>query len=198
MSELLLINPRRVKRRKSRKGRMPAGLRRYWAAKRGARAASPKRRRRRRASSRRAVVATRVRRRRANPRRRSVRRYAASRVHRRISRRRRNPRMLGSVSGIVKGTVVPAATGAVGGLALDIAYGKLSPMLPAALQTGIPAFAAKAGLAVGLGMLAGKFVGRDRAKVATIGAVTVLFYGMLKTQLMKSVPSLGLSGFQDF
>lgn len=103
-----------------------------------------------------------------------------------------------SIRSVVHGTVVPAATGAVGGLLLDIVYGKISPMLPASLQTGLPAFAAKSVAAVGLGMLAGKFVGRDRAKVATIGAVTVLFYGTLKTYLMASVPSLGLSGFQDF
>lgn len=197
MSELLLINPRRVKRRKSRKGRMPAGLRRYWASKRRG-SAAPKRRRRRavavvRRRRRRAVVGT-VRRRRANPRRRASRRFVAS--HRR--RRHRNPRIMGSMSGIIKGTVMPAATGAVGGLVLDIVYGKISPMLPAALQTGIPAFAAKAGAAVGLGMLAGKFVGRDKAKVATIGAVTVLFYGMMKSYLATAVPSLGLSGFQDF
>jgi hypothetical protein len=108
--------------------------------------------------------------------------------------------MLGglSVNSILHGTVVPAGIGAVGGLALDVVYGKVSPMLPASLQTGLPAFGAKAAAAIGLGMLAGKFLGRDKAKVATVGAVTVLFYGMLKTQLMKSVPSLGLSGFQDF
>lgn len=205
MSELLLINPRRIKRRKSRKGRMPAGLRRYWAAKRRG-SAAPKRRRRRHVARAGAVVRRRrrravmgpIRRRRANPRRRAARRYVARRHH--VARRRRNPRMLGglSVRGILHGTIVPAATGAVGGLVLDIAYAKISSMLPAALQTGLPAFAAKAGAAVGLGMLAGKFVGRERAKVATIGAVTVLFYGMLKTRLMAAMPSLGLSGFADF
>ena len=110
-------------------------------------------------------------------------------------RRHRNPRMLG---GVIKSTVMPAATGAVGGLVLDVVYGRISPMLPAALQTGLPAFAVKAASAVGLGMLAGRFVGRERAKVATIGAVTVLFYGMLKSYLSAAVPSLGLSGYQDF
>lgn len=199
MSELILINPRRVKRRKSRKGRMPAGLRRYWAAKRRGSSAPRRRRRRhvarvgavvRRRRRRRAVMGP-VRRRRANPRRRSHRRYV---VRRRAHRRHRNPRMLGGVMH----TVVPAATGAVGGLVLDVVYGKISPMLPAFLQTGIPAFAAKTGAAIGLGMLAGRFVGRERAKVATIGAVTVMFYGMMKSYLATAVPSLGLSGFQDF
>jgi hypothetical protein len=198
MSELLLINPRRVKRRKSRKGRIPVGLRRYWASKRRG-SASPKRRRRRarravaviRRRRRRAVIG-RVRRRRANPRHRSVRRYVARRVHHR--RRHRNPRLLGGVMH----TVVPAATGAVGGLVLDVVYGKLSPMLPSFLQTGLPAFAAKTGAAVLLGNFAGRFVGRERARVATIGAVTVMFYGMMKSYLATAVPSLGLSGFQDF
>lgn len=204
MSELLLINPRRVKRRKTRKGRMPAGLRRYWASRRAGATSRPKRRRRRAIAAiaaprrrRRRMHAGPVRRRRANPRHRSHRRFVARRVH---HRRHRNPRMLGglSIRSIVHGTVMPAATGAVGGLALDIVYGKISPHLPAMLQTGIPAFVAKSGAAVGLGMLAGKFVGRDRAKVATIGAVTVLFYGMMKSYLQTAVPSLGLSGLQDF
>lgn len=209
MSELLLINPRRVKRRKSRKGRMPAGLRRYWASRRAGASSAPKRRRRRRSVARaaapprrrrrRAAMSMVRRRRRANPRHRSVRRYVARRHTARRSRRR-NPRLLGglSVNSILHGTVVPAGIGAVGGLALDIVYAKVSPMLPTTLQTGIPAFITKAGVAIGLGMLGGKFLGRDKAKVATVGAVTVLFYGMLKTQLMASMPSLGLSGFQDF
>lgn len=198
MSELLLINPRRVRRRKARKGRMPAGLRRYWASRRAG-ASRPKRRRRR--ASRRIASAP-VRRRRINPRRRSHRRYVARHVNpRRIHRRRhRNPRMLGglSVNGILRNTVVPAGIGAIGGLTLDVVYGKLSPMLPATLQTGIPAFAAKVAAAVGLGMVASKAVGRDKATTATVGAVTVLFYGAMKTYLMANVPSLGLSGFQDF
>lgn len=220
MSELILINPRRIKRRKARKGRMPAGLRRYWAARRAG-SAAPRRRRKRRALAvianprrrrrhvvrasgvvrkrRRRAYAGPVRRRRANPRRRSVRRYVARhRVHHR--RRHRNPRTFGgfNVKGILHSTIVPGATGAVGGLALDMIYAQVSPMLPATLQTGIPAFIAKAGAAIGLGMLAGKFVGRQRAQAATVGAVTVLFYGTLKTYLMANVPSLGLSGFQDF
>lgn len=118
----------------------------------------------------------------------------------RSRRRHRNPRSMGGLSlrGVLHSTVVPAGIGAIGGLTLDIVYGKISPMLPATLQTGIPAFAAKAAAAIGLGMLAGKFLGRDKAKTATVGAVTVLFYGMMKTQLMASMPSLGLSGFQDF
>ena len=178
-AQLLLVNPRRKK--KSRKGRMPAGLRKYWAARR--RLANPNR-----TKSRRRRHVAHARHRRINPRP-----YRAHRVHH--MRRAHNPRLVGQLTSLA----MPAAIGAGGALVLDVVYAKLAPMLPASLGTGaLMPLATKILAAVGLGMLAGKAIGRDRARAATVGAVTVLAYGAAKTYLMANVPSLGLSGFADF
>jgi len=77
MSEaLFLVNPHKLKRRKkSRKGRMPAGLRRYWASKRRGRKVKSRRRRRH------AAVA-------AAPRRRRRRHHSMGGI---VKRRRKNP-----------------------------------------------------------------------------------------------------------
>lgn len=212
MSELVLINPRRKRRRKSarrRKGRMPPALAAYWAGKRS----GGKRRRRRklraprraRARRRRAVgytVGTRkIRRRKLNPRRHVSRR----RRHRsfggfRMRRRKRNPRFgLPSVNGIVKGTIMPAAIGATGAIALDVAYGYASPYLPAFLQSKWASLAVKLAGAIGIGMVAGKVLGRERGRVATLGAATVVAYGALKSSLATALPTVpGLSGYADF
>lgn len=195
MEQLLLVNPRRRKRRSGR--RMPAGLARYWATHRAGRKrtrlANPRRRRRHR----RAVM--------ANPRRRR-RRYANPR-RRHHARRYRNPRRgrsggrlsLGVQGGLVQGALVPGALGAAGALTLDVVMGYASPYLPVTLQTGWFNVAVKGAAAIGVGMLVGKFLGRERGKVAMLGGLTVVLYGALKTLLTSSGVTLpGLSGYQDY
>jgi hypothetical protein len=195
MESLFLVNPRRKKRRK---GKMPAGLKRYWASRRS-RQGPVKRRRKRRA---RAVMANprrkrRYSRRRArNPvfrsRRKSRRRNPVShRKHRRHRARGRNPFSVGGL----KHAIVPAAIGAGGAIALNIAYGYAAPYLPASLQTGfMPALVKIAG-ALGLGMVAKKFLGATDAQYVTAGALTVVLVGVITPYISSAVPSLpGLAG----
>ena len=187
MESLFIVNPRR----KKRKGRMPAGLRRYWAARR--RQKNPRRKRR----SHRAMIVHRKRRR--NPRRahRSHRRHMRKRranpvfVHRRKRRRHRNPF---STSGIMS-NLKPAAIGAAGAIATAIAYGYLSPSLPATLTTGYIPYVVQAAAAIGIGMLVGKFMSRTDGQYATVGALTVVAVSAITPLLSSAAPSLpGLSG----
>lgn len=103
------------------------------------------------------------------------------------------------MNGILKGTIMPAAVGATGALALDVAYGYASPYLPAFLQNKWATLAVKIAGAIGIGMVAGKFLGRERGRVATLGAATVVVYGAAKSALSSAMPTLpGLSGYADF
>lgn len=205
MSEaLFLINPRRKKRRKSRKGRMPAGLARYWASRRGG---VKKRRRKRRSSAR-------VRRRKINPvrsHRRRRRHSGVARVRRRkinprrrrshhARRRHRNPSLgMGSIKGFVRQNILPAAIGATGAVALDVVYAYASPYLPATMQTGWFATLAKVLGAAGVGFAASKMLGRERGRAVTLGALTVVGYGVVKQLAQQFAPTIkGLSGYADY
>lgn len=197
MSEsLFLINPRR---RKRRKGRMPAGLARYWASRRGGRKrrkaravmTNPRRRRRRaRASTRRRAV-------RRNPvyrHKRHHRRRARNPIYsRRRSRRRgRNPFSVGGA----KEVLVPAAIGAGGAIALAVAWGYLAPKLPASLQTGYLEIGVKLAGAIGLGLLANRFLGRQKGMYVGIGGSVVVLAQAITPMLASAAPTVpGLSGF---
>jgi hypothetical protein len=206
MSEtLFLINPRRRKR-KSRKGRMPAGLRRYWAAKR----AGGHRRRRRKVSVRRRrrsnPVAHRRRRRRAYasaPRRRRRRRHSYA-VHRRrrrnpiVSHRRRRRRRNPFGGGEISNVVIPAAIGAGGAIALAVAYGYLSPNLPSSVTsiTGASTIL-QAAAAIGLGFLAGKALGRQKGTYVAMGGLTVVLVNAI-TPYISSATGGSLPGMSGF
>lgn len=197
MSELVLINPRRRTRRR-RKGRMPPALARYWASHGRRKLRNPKRkatrRRRRRAVLGYTAGPRKIRRRKLNPRhRRRATRFIAR-------RRRRNPRFgLPSAGGVMKHTIMPAAIGAGGALALDVAYGYASPYLPAFFQNRWATLAVKIVGALGIGMVAGRVLGREQGRIATLGAATVVVYGAAKTALAQAMPTVkGLSGYADF
>lgn len=117
-----------------------------------------------------------------------------------MRRRHRNPRFgLPSVRGVVRGTLMPAAIGATGALALDVAMGYANPYLPSFLQNKWALLGVKIAGALGIGMVAGKFLGRERGRVAMLGAATVVVYGAAKSALQSAMPSLpGLSGYADF
>lgn len=194
MAELLLVsNPKRRHKRKSKKGRMPAGLRKYWASRRAgkthARKVHRKRRRtarhhRRPAGAKSAVgytVGTRkVRRRKLNPHRR-----------RHHARRRSNPSLRG-LTGQIMPTVKAGAWGAAGALGLDALWGVVTAQLPTVagyLTNPYVGFAAKAAGAVAVGTLGGKLAkgkGRDLA----VGAMTVVTHDFLKTLLVQMAPTL--------
>ena len=104
-----------------------------------------------------------------------------------------------NVRGIVKSTLVPAAIGATGAIALDVAYGYAQPYLPAFLQNRWAILGVKLAGAIGIGMVAGRVLGRERGRVATLGAATVVSYGALKSALAGALPTVkGLSGYTDF
>lgn len=199
MESLFVVNPRG-----KRKGKMPAGLRRYWASRRRqknprrrkhrARAANPVRRRKRRANP----VRSHRRKRRANPVRSHRRKRRANPVYFHRRKRRHNPFSIGSV----KGMLMPAAYGAGGAIATAIAYGYIAPSLPSALTTGYAPILVKAAAAIGLGMLIGKFMSRQDGQYATIGGLTVVLVGAVTPLISQAAPTLpglsGLAGYGDY
>lgn len=147
-------------------------------------AAAPKRRRKRPAGARPAtgyvVGSGRIRRYKLNPRRRASR------------RRRSNPRF--SLNSITS-QLAPAAYGAGGAIALDVALGYIP--LPAQLKTGYAKHAVKIVGALGIGMLASKFL-PGNAKAIGSGALTVAMYGLLKDVLVKFAPAVkGLGDYEE-
>lgn len=146
---LMLVNPR--PRRKAKRKASPAQLA-ALAKGRAARARKPRR----------------------NPA--PALRASANPVKRRTRRARRNP--IGGLSGgAILAQLVGAAQGAAGAVAVDIAI-KYLP-LPAAMKAGNMQHVTRAGLAIGLGLIGKKFVGRAAGRMAE-GALTVSAYGILK------------------
>lgn len=111
-------------------------------------------------------------------------------------RYRRNPFGLGSVGGIVNGQIIPALYGAGGGIALNLALSYLP--LPDMLKTGWARHATRVVGALGLGMLAKKFLGAKGNAVAA-GAMTIVVYDVLKQVLGQFAPEIGsrLGEFED-
>lgn len=138
---------------------------------------------------------------------RRVRRYNR-RVHHRV--RRSNPR--GGFRGAgrkLTNYFGPALIGAAGGVTLDVAWGYLMQsfptLVPATLQTGWGAYAAKLLLLFGGSFALNKYVLKsNRARLisqrAVLGATTVLTYGALKGSLQSIAPASipGLSGYMDY
>lgn len=189
-------------RKKARTAKQKAATRRMIAANR-ARSKGPARAARRRpATKRRAARRRPAATHHAAPatRRRSRRRAggwkitspkAASRAGRALRYRRPNP------IAFLTNTLVPSAVGGAGALALDVVIGVLP--LPDNLKTGPMAPLVKIAGAVGLGMLAGKVVGRRVGEQVAAGAITVQLYNFAKAQLIKfgggKIP--GLSMYPD-
>jgi hypothetical protein len=161
MPEMLLINPR--KRRAARKTT------------------------KRRATKRRRNPINTIRSRSVAPRRRT---NPVRYIKRRMSRRRRNPINLG---GSAKGFMTQlrdALIGGAGAIAVDAAYARIAPMLPAKLQP-VPGSvgagdAVKALVTVMLGKLLSKPTKGLSAKLAH-GALTVQAHGIMKVVLPASV-----------
>lgn len=159
--EIMLINPRRKKRAGGRKRRtMSAAQKKYFGKRRSRRAPT--------------ILQ-------ANPRRRRYTRRTA----RRVTRFRRNPMdsYLGGVTNgdFLGGTLMPAATGAAGALALDVALGYLP--LPDAMTTGPMNIVTRIAGAIGIGMI-GKAIGGKRfGENMMAGAIVVTLYDVGKEQL---------------
>ena len=176
-SEVLLVNPRKRRRRP---------VRRRAAARRPAARRRPAKRRRRRnpiGPYARSGVGMYV----SNPRRRrkAVRRRRPTRARRR-TRIRRNPT---TMRGIINLLVMPAATAGAGALALDVLWGFVP--IPDNIKSGPMRHVAKGLGAIVLGQLVG-MVGTNRmGETMALGALTVTFhaaFGEMTAQFMPVVP----------
>lgn len=179
-----------AKRRKSRKARSAKGrfVKKHRRSRKSKAAAAPRRRRRRSSAGKRhpamgyTIGSRKIRRRKLNPRGRR-RRY------------RRNPFGLPSFGGIM-GQLTQAGYGAAGGIALNLALSYLP--LPDVLKTGWARHATRVAGALGLGMVAKKFLGAKGNAVAA-GAMTIVVYDVLKQLLGQFAPEIGgrLGEFED-
>lgn len=104
---------------------------------------------------------------------------AASDAGRKLRYRRANPIGLGFIGD----TVVPAAIGGAGALAVDVLLGVLP--LPAAMKTGTFSPVVKVAAALGLGYAAKAVVSRRAAEQLAAGAVTIALYNVMKSTLVK-------------
>jgi hypothetical protein len=89
-----------------------------------------------------------------------------------------------------RNTLMPSAIGAAGALGLDILMGFLP--LPPAMKVGPMRTVIKIVGAVGVGMLAGTFVKRSTAEQIAAGAITVALYDTLKGVVQTAMPTLSL------
>lgn len=178
MSELLLINPKRRRRhaKARRRRRHVARARVHRRRRRVVAMAAPRRRRRRRHVAR-------------NPRRYARRRHV---MH---NRRRRRIRHNPFSSRGITAAIVPAGIGAMGAVALDVVWGYATPYLPAAISGSpyINALAKVAG-AFGIGWAGSKVMGREKGKLITAGALTVIAYQLLEALVKQMAPSLPMAG----
>lgn len=178
MSELMLVNPRRRKRKSTKRNprRMTAKQAKYF----GKRAPARRRSRVRRAAS----TVARVVRRSSRKARRSVRRFASN----------RSGSFSLKPSALIRDTLIPSAIGGAGALLVDIAWGML-PMLPVSIKTGPLAPIAKLAGAVAVGLVASKVAGKKIGAQVTSGYVTVFAYNMLKGMVTKAMPQLTLGDY---
>lgn len=117
----------------------------------------------------------------------------------------RNPRSSGggrmSIRNVVRDTLIPAGIGAAGGLAVNVLMGYVNPYLPSQFQQTAGAFnalntAAQLAGAVGVGMLAHKFLGGGKGKEVAVGAATVVLYAALSNLAAGTIP--GIAGLRDY
>ena len=104
--------------------------------------------------------------------------------------------------GLLTGYVVPMAVAGLGGLAMDVAWGFVSPKLPASVQTGYAALFAKLAVVLGVAMGVNKLrpAWRVQTNRAAIGAGGILAYGAWKGIAQSVLPATtpGLHGYIDY
>lgn len=128
----------------------------------------------------------------ARPARRSKRRSSSRAVT--VYRRRRNP--IGGGRGFafdkfLGATLMPAAAGGAGALALDVLLGVLP--LPAALKSGMMRPVVRIGGSLGLGALAGMLGGRKLGEQVAAGALTVVMYDTMRALMPRILPNVPLA-----
>jgi hypothetical protein len=188
MAEILLINPAKRKGRNMARKKTRSAAQRRATAKLVAmnrRRSSPARRAPRRKARRRNPISIITARTPRRPARRRSNPLASRRGGR--HRRRRNPISLGGVSarGII-GQVKDALIGAGGAVAVDAAYARLSPMLPATLQRMPGSVGAGDAVKALFTILAGKLLSRMTRGLSNRmaqGALTVQAHGIVSSML---------------
>lgn len=183
-SEVLLLNPRGRRRRKSAKGRKR----------------NPTRTAAQRAATRRMIAANRARRANPAPRRAKARatyrrRNPATPVsvyRRRSSARRRNPINLGGIVGTIKQGALQAG----GAIVMDVAYAQIARFLPSSMQAAPGALTMGSIVKLGLTAALGKALSRatrGMSQTAALGAITVqardMILGALPPGLIPGMPS---------
>ena len=179
-------------RKRSRKGRMPAGLARYWAGRRK-HAVNPPRKRRRKVA-------------RVNAPRRARRSHARQNPPRRHRSYRRNPGLP------TTGFLMDAAYVTGGFFATRYVSGLVLPMIGMGDQP-LVRLAAKGGVAWGLGFLGGKFLNAKTGQLLLLGGLVEVFSDAVRTYvapfvpaladdmssypMLSSYPSLGANGFDS-
>lgn len=173
MAELMLVNPRRRKRRRNPVRKMTAKQAKYFAP----------RKRKRRHSVARASVA------------RSPRRVSRRRHRRSYRRATKSFAAAFSPKSLMQGTLMPAAIGAAGAVGFDVLWA-MAP-IPATLKTGPASPLVKIGAAVAAGVLVSKFVSPKVGSAIAAGAVLVTAYDVIKNTIRANVPQLPLSEYVD-
>lgn len=133
---------------------------------------------------------TTTRRRRANP--------MARRKTRRMTRRRRNPARRMNLNTILRTQVQPAAIQASGAILLDVAFGYIGGMLPAALSTGNMRHVTKGIGAIALSMVASMFTKAATANDMAKGALTVTMHDAAKDLIATMAPQIPLGSMGYF
>ena len=186
-----MINPHRrtkgrkkmARRKRHRKGKMPAALARYWAGKR--RGSNPKRRHRRRARRNQPFVM-------ANPRRRR-RSVRHNRVHRR-RHARRNPGIGSFIPSV--GFLKEVAFVATGYYGTKISAGFVLPMV--GIAGDIPRLAVKSVVAIGVSFLGGMLLGPRVKESLLMGGALEVAQDAIKTYLSPFVPALAAAEMESY
>lgn len=135
-----------------------------------------------------------------NPRKRRTRRKSRKPVARRrspVKRRRRSVKRKARrrnpvrARGMVDNQIMPAATNAMGALALDIIWSYLP--VPMNIKTGPFKHVAKGLGAIAIGMFAGNIVNRSTARKMSQGALTVVMHDAMREVTQQMLPNVQLS-----
>lgn len=201
MAELMLVNPRKRKKRGTKKKTMATRKRRTAAQKRATKKLVAFNRARSRSRSNPAKRKT--------PRRKKVAVNARSRrtgrpPTARLKRRRfnnnkpgyyPNPRRRstkGMVANIVDRQLKPAAIQASGAIGLDVIYGYFGNFIPAQLNSGMLRHVTKGVVALGMGFVVSNFMKNATANEMSKGALTVVMHDAFKEALSQWMPTIPL------
>lgn len=182
----MILNPKgtAMAAKKRRRRTMSALQAKYFGKRRRARGSSS--RKRRRSGGGRVVIVS------SNPRSHSVKRRRMRRNPRvaRVARRRfrRNPI---SATGFLSNTLMPAAVGAGGAVAVDMLSGYLTPYLPVSLQSPTMKPITNIGLSLLVGWGVSALGGNKMGGEAAAGGIIVALYNFLGAELQSG---FGLPG----